>query len=406
MRRLLFSFLRILSFFQHMKWKLLGSKTRDLHHEQITAGKAWAAFCDQLKAAGASLMYPGAPRDPLNQAEGIRYLSRLTRAGLEAFVEFGDSEYPVFRRMVHETIKLGADNPDNVYLNAQINGKNEYRITGRRNTIHYIGFFTQNGQYGTTGGLAPCGVLEGSSLQTDGQGNFEIILSKVPRGKNWLKTEDETSLVIVRQTFYDRWNETPAELMITNLNGKKYPDPVTTRQMGEGLKNAALLVGGASFLFARWAKDFQNHTNHLPQFDPEKSNAAGGDAGIIYYHSHWKLAPDEALVIEVMPPACESWNFQLNNYWMESLDYRYFTICINKHSAQYNADGSVKVVVSHSDPGIPNWINTCGHHEGTMCWRWYRLAKGAKAVEPSCRVVSANDLTPFTPSPSGEGAGE
>ncbi|HRZ21736.1 MAG TPA: hypothetical protein P5184_08720, partial [Bacteroidales bacterium] len=125
-------------------------------------------------------------------------------------------------------------------------------------------------------------------------------------------------------------------------------------------------------------------------------DAAGGDAGITYYHSHWRLAPDEALVIEVTPPECESWNFQLNNYWMESLDYRYFRICINKHSAVYRTDGSVQVVVSHSDPGMPNWIDTCGHLEGTMCWRWYRLAKGAKAVEPECSVVK-NAPHPLSP---------
>jgi len=46
----------------------------------------------------------------------------------------------------------------------------------------------------------------------------------------------------------------------------------------EGLKTAGLFVGGAAFLFARWAKDFQKHTNKLPQFDPEASNAAGGDS--------------------------------------------------------------------------------------------------------------------------------
>ncbi len=55
--------------------------------------------------------------------------------------------------MVHETVKMGADNPDNYYFNAQISGEFEYKITGKRNSAHYIGFFTQNGNYGTTGGL-------------------------------------------------------------------------------------------------------------------------------------------------------------------------------------------------------------------------------------------------------------
>jgi hypothetical protein len=127
-------------------------------------------------------------------------------------------------------------------------------------------------------------------------------------------------------------------------------------------------------------------------FDTAKSNEAGGDAGIIYHHSYWKLAPDEVLTVTVTPPACDSWNFQLNNYWMESLDYRYFTVCISKGTAHYSEDGSICILVAHEDPGKPNWLNTCGHPEGTMCWRWYRLAPGSNPVEPQCKVIKFNEL--------------
>lgn len=392
MRKLLFVFLKVLKSFRKIGLKLSGKKEADVIAERVVSGKSWEEFCDQLKLAGASLMYPGAPRDPFQQAEGLRYLTRLTRAGLEAFVEYSDPAFPVLRRMVHETVKMGADNPDNIYLNAQISGQYEYRIRGKRNTIDYVGFFTQNGNYGSTGSLAPCGKIENNDLICEPDGSFEIILSTTPKGKNWLKTEAGTSLVMVRQTFLDRASEIPAEVFIENLDGRKAPDPVTPLQVDEGLKTASMFVGGATLLFARWAQGFRQHTNRLPQFDPAISNAAGGDASIIYYHSHWKLEPDEALVIEVKPPDCDTWNFQLNNYWMESLDYRYFNICINKASAKALNDGTVRLVVSHSDPGIPNWIETCGHKEGTMCWRWYRLRKGAIPVEPSCRVVKINEL--------------
>jgi hypothetical protein len=173
---------------------------------------------------------------------------------------------------------------------------------------------------------------------------------------------------------------------VENLDGRKAPGNITPAMIDEGLKTASMFVGGAALLFVQWAKGFQAHVNRLPLFDPKKSNDAGGDASIIYYHSYWKLAEDEALVIEVKPPACDSWNFQLNNYWMESLDYRYFTICINKAGAEYEQDGSVRIIVAHHDPGLPNWINTCGHREGTMLWRWYRLEEGEVAPEPMCRV--------------------
>jgi hypothetical protein len=392
MRTLLFIFLKILRIFRSVGRKITGRKEADLQNERIVSGMAWADFCDHLKAAGASLMYPGAPRDPFQQAEGIRYLSRLTRAGLEAFVEYNDPEFPVLRRMVHETVKMGADNPDNVYLNAQISGKFSYRITGKRNTIHYLGFYTQNGHYGTTGGLAPCGKLDHHDLVLDKDGTFEIIVSKEPTGRNWLKLEDDTTLLMVRQTFLDRSMEVPADVHIETLGGRKYPEPLTPARIDDGLKQASMMVGGASLLFARWAKGFQNHTNRLPLFDAAVSNAAGGDASITYYHSHWKLADDEALVIEVIPPRCDSWNFQLNNYWMESLDYRYFHVCINKASAVYENDGGVRIVVAHQDPGVPNWIQTSGHREGTMCWRWYRLAEGETAVEPLCKTININLL--------------
>lgn len=393
MRGFIFFFLRVYSGIRYAWLRLRGIKESDIHARRVITGKSWENFCDQLKTAGAGLVYSGAPKDAFQQTEGIRYLTRLTRAALEAYVEYGDPAFPVLRRMVHETVKLGADNPDNYYMNAQISGKYEYKITGKRNTIDYIGFFTQNGNYGTTGGMAPCGVLENKDLIVNTDGSFEVILSQMPNGQNWLKIEPETTILMVRQTYYDRKNEIPADLKIENLDGRLFPDPITPTRLDEGLRTAALFVAGAPMLFARWTAGFQKHTNRLPQFDPVTSIAAGGDENIIYYHSHWKLDKDEALVIEVLPPDCDTWNFQLNNYWMESLDYRYFNISINKKSAQYEKDQSVKVIVAHKNPGHPNWINTCDHHEGTMCWRWYRLREGAKPVEPSCRVIKINDLT-------------
>ena len=116
---------------------------------------------------------------------------------------------------------------------------------------------------------------------------------------------------------------------------------------------------------------------------------AGGDPNICYYHSYWRLDPHEALVIEVTPPECESWNFQLDNHWMESLDYRYFRITVNKHTADYEPDGSVRIVVAHRDPGLPNWIETAGHARGTMCFRWIRATEHP---QPRTRVVKLSEL--------------
>jgi hypothetical protein len=343
-----------------------------------------------LKAAGASLKFPGTPQDAFSQAEGYRYLARLARAGLEGFLEDADPRAPILKRVVHETVKMGADNPDNCYQNASISGAHEYRIVGNRGTVNYLAFGTQAGHYGQGGGLPPTGFLEGSQLAVDTAGNFTIALSTQPQPGNWLPMTPETGLLIVRQTFLDRSTEKLADLRIERTDGPHQPVPLTAADVDAGLRNAGTLVAGASLLFAKWARDFQKHSNALPRFDQAVSNQAGGDPNIAYYHSHWQLASDEALVIDVMPPACRHWNFQLNNYWMESLDYRFFTIHLNKHTARAAPDGSLRIVVAHRDPGVPNWIDTVGHACGTMCFRW--VAAESQPV-PQTRVVKHAEVS-------------
>jgi hypothetical protein len=358
--------------------------------DRLMSGKSWEEFCDTLKAAGHTILSEGSPEEPIDRAEGFRYLSRLTRAALENFVEYADPDAPVLHRPVHETAKIGADNPDNYYQSASLSGKHEYRITGTRGTIHYLGFATQTGGVASSGDSSQSGYLEGSDLELGPDGSLEIVLSCEPQPGNWLPMQPETSQLIVRQTYLDRSSETPAQLRIERIGGDPRPAPLTPEKLDAGFQAASGLVVACSSLFSGWAQGFQAHTNELPEFDTAISMGAGGDPNICYYHSYWKLAPDEALVIEVTPPECESWNFQLDNHWMESLDYRYFNISLNKHTARTGKDGSVRLVVAHEDPGVDNWIETAGHSQGTMCFRWIRAKEHP---QPRTRVVKLSALS-------------
>ena len=393
MRRLAIGLLAVYRRIALFAGKLRGRTEDDVATQRVASGASWNEFCDTLKAAGAALQFPGAPRDTLSQAEGYRYLSRLTRAGLMAFVEHADPRAPVLHRVVDEVTKLGADNPDNFYQTAALNGTYEYRITGRRNTIAYLSLGTQAGNYGQGRGLPPTGYIESDEIDMDERGCFELILSRRPHERNWLPMTPETGTLVVRQTFLDREVEVPADLRIERINcpdGERRQSPLTPKQLDEGLQKVGALVAGAPLLFAKWARDFRRHSNELPQFDPQRSLAAGGDPNIAYYHSHWAIERDEALVIDVAPPECEYWNFQLNNYWMESLDYRHHRIHTNKHLAHYEDDRSVRLIVAHVNPERPNWIETAGHASGTMCFRWVRAKEHP---QPRTRVVKLSSLT-------------
>lgn len=369
-------FLFVLAVFRRFhlwKLRLQGRTMQDVHEERILTGKAWEEYCDTIKAAGTAMLFPGAPQDAFNQAEGYRYLSRLVRGGIEAFIEYADPLFPRFQRMVHETVKLGADNPDNFYVSARVSGKCRYRVWGKRGTAFYLGFASQLADYSKDEPQAS-GSLEADELRMRPGGSFEIVVSvDRPAGEvNWLPMSVNSRIVLVRQTFLNKSVEQPAELHIERIGGDVLPGPLTAQMLDEGLSNAGLFVTGSSLFFAKWSRDWKKHANMLPRHPPEVSGAAGGDPNIAYYHSYWELGEDECLELTFMPPQCQYWNFQLNNYWIESLDYRYFGITLNKHSAECRPDGSVRILVAHRDPGLGNWINTAYHRCGTMSLRWVR----------------------------------
>jgi len=353
--------------------------------DRVMTGRSWAEFCDGLKRAGDIVLREGSPSDPFDRAEGFRYLSRLTRVALESFIECADPRAPVFRRPAHETVKIGADNPDNYYQSAAISGEHRYRIRGTRGTIHYLGFGTYVGSYGGGGRMGQSGYLEAADMKIEPDGSFEIVLGcEQEPGCNWLRMEPDTSLLIVRQTYQDRSRERIADLRIERIGADGPPQPLTPRALDSGLGAAAAYVAGTAGLFCEWAEGFAKHKNTLPILDPAVATAAHGDPNICYFHGYWELGPEEALVIEVTPPRCDYWNFQVNNHWMESLDYRYHRIDVNHHGARLEPDGSVQLVIAHRDPGFGNWLETAGHARGTMCLRWIRADSHP---HPRTRVV-------------------
>jgi hypothetical protein len=358
--------------------------------ERVMDGRCWEDFCDALKEAGKQVVLAqSVPDNALDKAEGWRYLSRLTRAALRSYMEAADTQAPEFTRAVDETIKMGMDNPDNVYLAAPVNGNFDYRISGKRGTVHYLGFGSQAGGYGKTGSLDTTGYLEAADLDIDQDGDFEIIVSSREHAGNWLPMKPETRLVQVRQTRLDHNNEILAQVRIERIDGPNQPRHMQAERMDKALQSAAFFVHGSAALFAQWTEGFRKQPNSLPRFDPKTALQAGGDPNIAYYHGWFELADDEVLLIELRPPACEFWNFQLANYWLESLDYRYFPVHLNKLTARYRDDGSVRIVVAKEDPGVDNWMNTCGRNSGTMCVRWIRADQHP---QPACRVIKRVEL--------------
>jgi hypothetical protein len=351
---------------------------------------AWRAYCEALAKAGEIVLAPDVPADPLTRAEGFRYLSRLSKLALEQYVEASDPDFPFFYQLSHATGKIGADNPDNIYWNASIRGTSDYRITGRRGSMFYFSIVANAMRYHIDGSAHATGQLLDSEIVWGPDGEFEIMASCQPQpGRNWLRLEPDASVIVLRQSALDRTAERGGEFRIERIGGPAVPEVLSGERLSAGLAAAGQFVNGVAGTFADWTRRFREHPNRFTAIDQAMFQKGGGARDIYYAHAYWQLAPDEAWVIEVTPPECYYWNFQLDNWWMESLDYRFQQVTVNKHSARLEADGSVRIVCAARDPGVGNWIDTCGHAEGTALLRW---AGASEHPLPVARVVKLEDL--------------
>ena len=350
----------------------------------------WHQFCDALRDAGDLLIESGVPQDDQTQADGLRYLSRMARAALEWYVEFNDPAFPVLYRPAHETIKLGADNPDNLYQKAVIDGRYEYRLRGTRGSVDYISMATSRGSYAENFTQVETGFLDGNALTVGADGTFEVVISQKQQTGNWLAVSEDSESLLIRQTFRHRDQETPAEITIERLDRHAAPEPLELMTAIAHFEKATAFYRNTTRMFADWSQKISQHPNTLPLWDQAFCQMVGGDPNILYYHGHFKLNNEEAMVITLPSiPACQTWNIQVDNYWMESLDYRYHRVCLNQAQASVNDNGSVTLVLTSTDPGCTNWISTAGHSEGTLCFRWV----GAEdSVDPQVTVIPVGDI--------------
>ncbi len=345
---------------------------------------AWSEFCRALERAGEVVLRDAAPDTPLDRAEGVRYLTRLTREMLYATVENADPDRPRLRAL--DLVKIGADNPDNVYLSATIRGDRTYRITGTRGTIAYFSIGSKANRYARDGTMASTGELSDADLAVARDGTVEIIASATRHDGNWLPLAPDSTGLVVRQTYLDRATETEGTWRIERVDDPGPPPPLDPEFLAKALRRAALAVHGTAATFAGWAELFATRPNELPDFGQDMFQRAGGDPEIFYLHGYWSLKPGAAWVIETEVPDCPYWNFQLGNWWLESLDHEH-RITVNKHTAKLDGD-RVTIVVADRDPGWGNWIDTAGHTSGTALLRW--LGATTHPV-PTCRVITREE---------------
>jgi hypothetical protein len=110
----------------------------------------------------------------------------------------------------------------------------------------------------------------------------------------------------------------------------------------------------------------------------------GGARDIVYGNDWWTLDPDEAMVVEFEVPEARYWQIQLCDVWFRTMDWATRQTGLNHAQSYVHADGRARFVIAHRDPGIQNWIDTSGHPEGMI---QYRYIWSQNRPAPSVEIV-------------------
>jgi hypothetical protein len=390
--------------------------------------KAWDDWIEELQLARDALEDPAyhpAPASDRNLGEGYRYLLGHLHRLIEAEAH-QDPDFPYFQRHPWTISKYTIENPDNLYLYAPLDPEGTYRVRGRavdhahwrgprsraeRLAPHYVIFEAHTMSPGDSGGLAELvdgrraitGMLDSTRLEVEADGSFEVLVApERPAGYrgNFLPSRAEKSgplpqgqvtdaplsarRLFVREVFGDWEREEALELEIVRVGMEgRQPRPRTSADMAAQLRRVGELVRNQvrfwnlfyGVVLDPFGTATEKRPSHLPRnglIDPAPANLAtgGGQATNFFAGGVFELAEDDALLIEVRTAAEPAYTgFHLGNFWGESLDYANHVTSLNHLQAHRDADGALRFVVSHRDPGVPNWLDTTGHPAGYMTLR-------------------------------------
>lgn len=339
--------------------------------------------------------------DELDTAEAYRYVLQMVSVASELLVE-GDPDHPRFARIVWPARKLQGDNPDAIYHYARVSGSHTYRISGRIQRECYTSF-TVHGRAADGGMAGPLlGDVNDRDFHVADDGSYELVLGGEPRLGNWRALHPDAYCIVVRSYYMlerSAQNDpsVAVDIDIETLDVVTAPPPLNDELLASRLNEATaflrqVTVGQQVFGTSSGVPFVAELPNTLPV--PFSFRDSGlpvpGAADIWYSMGRFQLADGEALVITGTLPRCAFVNVMLWNKHMQTLEYRNRTSSLNQAQLELETDGSFRIVVSSTDPGVPNWLDSEGHLDGTVFWRF--LLPEEDPGPFGCEVVPVGSL--------------
>ena len=342
--------------------------------ETVTTAKylstgAFAELIELLKDAERSFLEgERGVGDEVSVVEGYRWLTEILSVAMDCYL-WADTERPAMVPIVGPTRKFGGDNSDAYYNYAAIDPRRNYRISGRKGDAAYMSVTVYGGPDDGRWSDRIVATLNDRDMEFAEDGSFEILLGPDQQPGNSITLEPDAVCVVSRDYLAEPSTELQATWKIEAIEQAPPPRP-TDKDLARRLRAATNFLRELTALFPLAYDETKLNMIEDPYPVPEVTYGwAAGDAA--YAMGAFDLADDEALVIEGRSPECVFWNLCLWNPYLQTYDYRYERVTINGTQVSLSDDGSWRIIVSASDPGLPDWVATAGHRRGRIWFRWF-----------------------------------
>ncbi|MBN1664479.1 MAG: hypothetical protein JW943_12840 [Deltaproteobacteria bacterium] len=287
------------------------------------------------------------------------------------------------------------DNPDSTYRRIPIDPNASYIISGRQNPFppidaNYSLFDLFNNTISN---------LSDKELVTAPDGSFTITVDSSPANgrPNHIQSTPQAASLFVRNTVSDWATQSFDTLSVQRVGGPPLPAPRSFNELvGQTAAFLPFLMGTVNAFINRIA---EVPVNTLPPI------SMGGTGGLLstqaQTYSSFQIADDEALVVTVDLGGAAYFICPVYTRWFTTTDYVNHTQSLNNAQAAANPDGTYTFVVSMKDPGIYNWVDTVGLHEGILNLRWQGLPDQPPAsggVAATIRLIKLADMATTLPS--------
>ena len=287
---------------------------------------------------------------------------------------------------------FGGDNPDAIYAIVPVDSRARYEISGRRldPPVCDVPFQTcSNPSLSAT-----IDMVLWQDMEFAEDGSFVLTMGPEAGGPNHLRTGVDARYLLIRDMRAD-WTATPNAYRVRRLDPPTAP-PLSFEDLVE--RAARFILDDVATVYLWLAMVARLEVNQVTQ--AFNTGSVGGMFTQWFAMGRLDLADDEAYLLTLGMGGAGYRGLVLMDFWQHSMQHGHRTSSLSHAQSEPDPDGTTTFVISRSDPGVHNWLDTVGLRQPRIMARWQVLPDGPERETPpmvSGRLVKLAELDGLLP---------